>query len=214
MPGPFDYDKGISFIKDTAKYQSLYGLNVKKLLAENLEIPVSDIRMMNDAACFLQGEVFGGAAQGYQHAIGVTLGTGVGTAKYHGGQAEDADLWHTAFLDNIVEEYFSTRWFVNRYNSLSANVLLDVKELSLLYPADVYSNSVFKEFSENLSIFLKNFIETEKADVVVLGGNITMASEIFLPAIRMSLKAQGVHTPVLKAVLGEEAALIGAASCW
>src|SRR5690349_22565579 len=31
MPGPFDYDLGIAYIKGVEKYESLYGLNVKNL---------------------------------------------------------------------------------------------------------------------------------------------------------------------------------------
>ena len=36
MPGPFDYELGISYIRGLHKYESLYGLNVKQLLAEEL----------------------------------------------------------------------------------------------------------------------------------------------------------------------------------
>src|SRR5690348_12149288 len=36
MPGPFDYQEGISFIKGLDKYEALYGRNVKKLLAAKL----------------------------------------------------------------------------------------------------------------------------------------------------------------------------------
>ena len=66
MPGPFDYENGISFLKGQDKYDSLYGLNVKILLAEKLGIDVSSIRLMNDAVSFLQGEAFGGAGHGYK----------------------------------------------------------------------------------------------------------------------------------------------------
>src|SRR6187551_2712087 len=60
MPGPFDYEKGISLISGLDKYESLYNLNVKELLAAELGIASADIFMMNDASCFLKGEVFGG----------------------------------------------------------------------------------------------------------------------------------------------------------
>src|SRR4051812_3439951 len=36
IPGPFDYEKGTCLIKGLDKYESLYGLNVKQLLAQKL----------------------------------------------------------------------------------------------------------------------------------------------------------------------------------
>ena len=36
MPGPFDYENGISLISGVNKYQSLYGLNIKQVLSNHL----------------------------------------------------------------------------------------------------------------------------------------------------------------------------------
>jgi hypothetical protein len=38
---------------------------------------------------------------------------------------------------------------------------------------------IFKIFTYNLCFFLKDFINTEKADAVVIGGNITKVSRLF-----------------------------------
>lgn len=81
MPVPMDYKNGISKIKTQGKYQSLYNLNIKVLLADRLEVPHSAIHFINDAACFLKGEVFSGSLEGYENAIGLTLGTGLGTSQ-------------------------------------------------------------------------------------------------------------------------------------
>ncbi len=60
MPGPFDYKEGICLIEGVDKFESLFSLNIKKLLAEKLQTGSENILMMNDASCFLKGEVFGG----------------------------------------------------------------------------------------------------------------------------------------------------------
>ncbi len=73
MPGPVDYERGICYIKDQGKYDQLYGLNIKDLLAARLGIPPDHIRMMNDALCFLKGEIAGGAIKGCKSALGLTL---------------------------------------------------------------------------------------------------------------------------------------------
>lgn len=58
MPGPFDYEGGISYITGQNKYDHLYKVNVKEELLKRLELPIKDIRFINDAASFLQGEIF------------------------------------------------------------------------------------------------------------------------------------------------------------
>ncbi|RYZ25205.1 MAG: ROK family protein, partial [Chitinophagaceae bacterium] len=78
MPGPFDYEEGVSLIKEQNKFNALYQMNVRNLLAERLGIESGWIRFMNDAAGFLQGEVFCGAGQDEERVFGFTLGTGLG----------------------------------------------------------------------------------------------------------------------------------------
>jgi glucokinase len=214
MPGPFDYANGISYIKGLTKYDSLYEANVKLLLERKLGVDADTIKFKNDAACFLQGEVLGGAARGYACAIGLTIGTGSGTARYRHGESEDAELWQMPFREAIVEEYISTRWFVRRYLALSGKQVTGVKELCHLYAADKLAKAVFSEFSENLAAFLHRFILMEAPEVVVLGGNIVHASGFFLPMVEERLRHQCVNVPIKKSMLGENAALIGAAACW
>jgi glucokinase len=212
MPGPFDYERGISLIKGLDKYEALYQLNVKQLLSEKLGIPVTSILMMNDAACFLRGEVYYGAAKGYTDVIGITLGTGTGSATHHKGVTQDANLGPSPFMDSIADEYFSTRWFVKRYAALSGNAVKDVKELAGRYADDEHVKTVFSEFVKNLVVFLKGFVKTENPQLIVMGGNIAQSASLFLDELKAQLTAKGINIPVVTAQLGEEAAILGAAS--
>lgn len=214
MPGPFDYDNGICFVKDQDKYESLYGLNVKKLLAEALGINTEQIRLMNDAACFLQGEAFGGAGKGFSRIIGLTLGTGLGSSVYVNNTATDADRWNMPFKGSIAEDYLSTRWFLKRYRELSGRLVVDVKELVFLAGTDPVASLIFEEFGRNLGEFLNEFIKIEMPEAVVLGGNIANAFGLFYQSLKKTIKEDYKKIPVFKAVLGEEAALIGASSLW
>jgi len=214
LPGPFDYVKGICQIQNQDKYDALFGLNVKELLARQLGMAVQDIRMINDAGSFLQGEVFAGAAQGYAHAIGLTLGTGLGTSRFHEILAEDANLWCSPFLDSIAEDYLSSRWFIARYQELSGVKLSGVKELMALAESDVKVKMVFEEFGTNLGNFLVNFIRTDKPEVIVMGGNVANAGYLFLNATNRVLTNHHKLVHIKQSVLGEEAILIGAANCW
>jgi len=211
MPGPFDYDRGISLIYEQDKFKSLFKLNIKNILASRLNISSGSIKFINDASCFLQGEVFCGAAEGYEEALGFTLGTGLGSAIYKNGIAEDAQLWNTTFKNGIVEDYLSTRWFVSRYKEISGKVVTGVRELKEMNDSDGSVQQVFDEFGENLRLFLISVANKENYDIVVLGGNISNAISMFLPALENNLPRD---IKIKKSMLGEEANLIGAASCW
>ncbi|WP_231464591.1 MULTISPECIES: ROK family protein [unclassified Pedobacter] len=213
MPGPFDYENGISLIKDQDKFKALYGVNIKQELSARLNILPENIHFINDAAGFLQGEVFGGAARGNANVIGLTLGTGLGSSYAVGGFAQDADLWNSPFLNGIAEDYLSTRWFVKRYNQLSNNTVAGVKELVKLTATDHAATRVFMEFGYNLAQFLVPVIKKYKSDMVIIGGNISGAFSSFSPELIATLNGNDVHATIKVTKLKENAALIGAASC-
>ncbi len=212
MPGPFDYVNGISYIRDQNKYDALYGLNVKEKLAEKLEIGVSDILIVNDAACFLQGEVFSGSGQGFNRIIGLTLGTGLGSARCFDGETVDANLWCSEYKDGIAEDYLSTRWFLKRYKELSGHAVKDVKELVSKGREDPLVQDVFDEFGSNLADFLNPYIIKEELQLAILGGNISLASAYFSETFKRALDQADIEIEINMAELGENAALIGAAS--
>lgn len=212
MPGPFDYENGISLIKDQDKFKSLYGVDIKKELANHLKINPNNIKFINDAAGFLQGEIFSGAAKGYQNVIGITLGTGLGSSVAVNGTAMDAALWNSKFKDGIAEDYFSTSWFIKRYHELSGKKISGVKELTELADGGNVI-AIFKEFGENLASFLSPVIKKNETDMVILGGNIAKAYHLFQSSLTKKL-AETCHVKVKLSELNEHAALIGAASCW
>ena len=214
MPGPFDYENGIALMQKQDKYDALYGVNVKELLAQALDLNNQDLRFLNDAPCFLQGEVFAGTAQEFNRAIGLTLGTGLGSAVFVNGKAWDASLWDTPFQESIAEEYLSSRWFVKRFYELSGRAETNVKSIVKLMPSEPKVQVLFSEFAENLTHFLGDFVSSEQPEVIVLGGNIAKAYNLFGNSLQMKLQEQSITIPVREAQLGESAALLGAASLW
>ncbi|MGV3504689.1 MAG: ROK family protein [Adhaeribacter sp.] len=214
LPGPFDYEQGISLIRHQDKFEALYGLNVKRLLAEQLGLSPDHILLHNDAACFLKGEAFGGAAKEAEKAIGLTLGTGLGSARLQAGQATDADLWQSPFLDSIAEDYLSTRALVNNYRRRSGRQVKDVEQLASLYAGDVHAREAFRDFGKNLALFLASFIRAEQPEVVVIGGNIARAWDLFMPEAGRHLADLAPPVALRPAQLGETAAMMGAASYW
>jgi glucokinase len=214
MPGPFDYAEGICLIQDQDKYPMLYGLNVKKLLASALDISAEDIYINNDAACFLQGEVFCGSVRGFDKVIGVTLGTGLGSAVYENGVSHSADLWKMPFHHGMAEDYLSARWFLKSYAAVTGNTIQGVRELAAMAPANEWVNNLFNEFGTNLALFLNRFVADTGAQAVVIGGNIAQAFPLFKHALITGVQNHFPGITIVPSLLGEQAALIGAGSFW
>jgi len=211
MPGPFDYPNGICLIKGFDKYEALYGMNIRNELAARTGVPAKNIFFRNDADAFLEGELFAGAGQGYARALGITLGTGLGSCFYREGEISDAGLNVLPFKNGMAEEYLSTRWFVKTYHQYTGKAISGVKELSGRYNDDDQARLVFDEFSVNFGAVLRHCQQVFDLDVVIIGGNISNAYPLFIEQVLKQFPA-GSKVPVIKkAILGEEAALIGAA---
>lgn len=216
MPGPFDYEQGISLMQGQNKYEKLYALNIKELLATSLQTSPAHIFMDNDAACFLQGEVFGGSAQEHNNdtVIGITLGTGLGTAIYRHGKAASADLWSLPCKNGIAEDWISSRWLMQRYRNSGGLVARNVKELSQLAGTNVEVQLIFREFGASLGNFLLQFIARENPRAIVIGGNIAKAHPLFGCVAANIVREQYPAVSLKWSVLGEEAPLLGAAGSW
>lgn len=214
MPGPLDYENGISYMTGQGKFESLYKLNIRELLAKELGLEGPCIKFTNDAACFLQGEVFGGTVSETVRSIGVTLGTGLGSAVCINGRAENADMWKTPFDGAIAEEFISTRWFKKRYEVLTGRSVSGVSELSGKADAEPVIKEIFEQFGNSLGRFIVLFLRQHPAEAVVVGGNIAHAWPRFSGAMLREVNKHFAGIRIQKALLGEEAPLLGAASAW
>ncbi|MBZ4192273.1 ROK family protein [Niabella beijingensis] len=212
MPGPFDYKSGISLIKEQDKFRNLYGLNVGDILSGRLGINRERIVFKNDAVCFLRGEMLAGSLKGYESAIGITLGTGLGTAAGNYSLEIDAGLWNMPFKNGIAEDFLSTKWFVSRFYTLSGKSVSGVKELLKQYNNNKNIDFLFDEFARNLALFISEFLKKFPSEAVVIGGNINKAFARFQSQVQTLLwKKIGRRIPIVNSELGEYSALIGAA---
>jgi glucokinase len=214
MPGPFDYKHGISLITGMNKYESLYMVDIRAHLINELGISADQILFRNDAEAFLHGEAHCGAARGYNKALGITLGTGLGSAVHENGITKDANLGVSTFHNGIAEDYLSTRWFVKRYSALSGLVARDAKAILDTVSTNPAAAEVLQGFIDNLATFLYAFIKAENPDVVIIGGNIAKGHLLFVEAVNAKLVNLGCSVTVKVTSLWEDAAMIGAASYW
>jgi len=221
MPGPFDYAEGIArFNRDVAKYQNLFGVDISGAIRDRLGLPPDfELRYLNDASAFGVGEAWRGRAVTSKRSISITLGTGLGAAFVDDGvPVVDGDLvprmgsmWHLPFNDGIADAAFSTRRFVERYARKTGEALDGVKALAARAATDPRATEVFGEFGTNLGRFMGAWVKNFAAEILVIGGNISAAYDLFGPALEASFNQQQISSAIAVSELKEAAAAIGSA---
>lgn len=220
MPGPFDYVRGICYIKGVAKYENLYGFNITDAISSSLNVPDSFlIRFMNDASSFAVGEAWAGSAKNASRSLSITLGTGFGSA-FIADRIPIVDgplvpkigcVYHLPYRDGIADDYFSTRGLLGRYKEATGKKLAGVKELARLVSADKNVSELFTDFGENLGLFLAPWLKGFGAEIIVIGGNISHAYKLFGGVFEERLKKENCNCKVALSELKEDAALLGSA---
>jgi glucokinase len=216
FPGPFDYSNGICLIQHRShsagvKYGALYGVNVRDALREKLNRPALPIVFRNDGEAAILGEACHGAGKGLHRLIGITLGTGLGSAflvdgvPQTTGEGVPAEGWlyPLSYRDATADDYFSTRGLLAHlqhagchFNSINAAALDE----------DAATHNAFAAWGTELGAFLAPFAAAFKPDALIALGGITHAWERFGPALQAALPV-----PAMRGALGEDAALLGAA---
>jgi len=221
-PGPFDYEKSASLMKH--KLSSIYGIRLKQEFIQRLELSKDfSIRFVHDAHAFLMGEAWQGVAKGYNRVVGLTLGTGLGSAFMINNKIIDNgqggplySIWSLPYQDGIVEDKISRRGIIARYKELAEKNYrkdLDVKEIASrgLKYKDKISLQVFEEVGSILGQILKPILLKFEAECLVLGGQISKAFPLFTESLKKQLQSVPNLKKITRAQLIDSAALCGAA---
>jgi len=220
MPGPFDYVKGISYIKGVTKYENLYGMNITDAISSSLDVPEDFlIRFMNDASSFAVGEAWAGSAAKVNRSLAITLGTGFGSAFVCNRiPIVDGDevpklgcIYHIPYKEGIADDYFSTRWFTGQYKKTTGKEINGVRELAEIAGTDKTAADLFTNFGSRLAVFLAPYLINFKAEMLVIGGNISHAYNLFGDLFEETLKKEKCNCPVALSALKEDAAILGSA---
>ena len=219
MPGPFNYQTGVSLMQNQDKFDALYNKNVKEELASRLGIEASKIRFANDAACFGMGEAFVGQLKSFKKSLAITLGTGFGSTFLDEGfpisegdtVPNGGELWDEPCLDSIADACFSTRWFTTRYNQVTGKEIKGVKDLVDMPKGTPEVDQIFGEFAKNLAEFLTPWLQKFNGESVVVGGNIANAWSFFIDELNANFERLGIQPKMSMSTLQEQAALLGAA---
>ncbi len=217
VPGPFDCAAGISRMKH--KLQWLYGKDLRGALAARFGWAPKQFRFINDASAFLLGELNAGSAQGARRAVGLTLGTGIGSAFAMDGDCVTAgygvppggEIWDFSYRGATVEDLISTRSVKREYLARTGKNL-EVKEIAAAAASDADARQVFENLGCDLGHVIRDVIVPFGPEVVVVGGGIARSAHLFLPVTQRHLQDVGLR--VVPSVLFEQAQLVGAAAHW
>jgi predicted NBD/HSP70 family sugar kinase len=215
-PGPFDYERGVSLIRGVAKLDALYGIDLRDRLSRELALKHADhVRFVNDAHAFVLGEWWAGAAKGHERAMGVTLGTGLGSGFLADGQlvVSGSDIPPEGRLDLVlfrggpVEDVVSSRGIVAAFGET-----LDVAEIARRARGDdPRAVAVLRAFGAALGEFVGPWVGRFEPSCLVFGGSITRSWDLFAEAFLGSCPEASRLERCGPADRLDEAPLLGAA---
>lgn len=216
FPGPFDYERGISYIQGLNKFEAIYGVDIgTRLRAEFQEDAViaasltSDWRLAfeNDASLFALGEAMYGETSAYDRVVCMTIGTGLGSGfvvnrrliKQHQDVPENGWLYHLPYKDGIADDFVSRRGVLSLAAELGIDLSVgqDVRELAQsALSGDVQAVQLFEQFGDRMAQILAAPMMKFQPDTIILGGQIAKSGELFVPALARTLRQNGITAPI------------------
>lgn len=217
-PGPLDRERGVVLLTPNLGW-------VDMPLRERIGGPLDlDAALDNDANCAVLGEWWRGAAQGARHAIGFTLGTGVGGGiivdgrLYHGASDVAGEVGHITIdangrrcncgNDGCLEAYASGPAIARRAvealaagasSSLSAVPADQVTAQSVYQAAaegDPLARDVVRDTARYLGAGVATLLNIFNPEVVVICGGVTLAGEGLFGPLRQEVTRRAFRPAV------------------
>jgi len=227
VPGPVDAQKGIvHFFPNIPGWKEV---RLTKLLKNKIGLRVL---LDNDAKVMTRAECKIGSGKGFLNVLCITLGTGVGggivlAGKLYRGQDNAAgEIGHLPINEDgplcncggkaCLEAYVGN----NRIMAAAAKIFkrhISLEELSLLAKKNnKLALKVWHDVGTRLGVALTGMVNVLNLDAIVIGGGVAQAGDFLFTQIRKTInnramRVQAKRVRVLKAKLGKDAGIIGAA---
>lgn len=188
----------------------------------------SPVYVDNDANAALLGEHWLGAARGYDSAVMLTLGTGVGGGNLANGRIQQGATWnggewgHVILVPGGLPCNCGNRGCIEQYLSGGALARLARETVSAsighgrdIWPlygqGDERAVTVVDTWLGLLATVIYNIHTGINPACIVLGGGVIESKEAFWTALLAKVEGMGVNVPVHAAELGNRAGCYGAA---
>jgi glucokinase len=192
------------------------GTNVAEIVGDAMGCPV---KVENDARCFTLAEARYGAGRGARDVCGLVLGTGVGCGVMVGGRlhrgasAQAGEVYHIQLRGRSIEHFVAGAGIVRGYAAAGGSADADVDAAQVADRAragDAAAVAAWRSFGEDLAFLCEAVIGLLDPEVIVVGGSLARAGDLFEPALRARLEKH--PTRIAHAALGPAAGVIGAAA--
>ena len=235
-PGVIQISSGI--VVKSPNFPDWNRLPLKDELEHELRLPVF---IENDANAAALGEQWRGAGIGISSMIFITLGTGVGGGIvlnkkiWHGADGMAGEIGHITLIPDgracscgntgCLEMYASARGIVQSYREkaggmVSTEILKTTTSEKIYQSADAgdaTARAVMKDMGHMLGIVLAGLINTLNPEMIVLGGRVKDAWQLFIDGTREEIMRRAFLVPaqrtqIVPSILGDDAGMIGAAA--
>jgi len=213
VPGFVDHERG--FIYDLANVPGWTGVPLADLLEKKLNVPVY---IDNDVNAMAVGECTFGAGRTYQHAVFVTLGTGVGGALminnqlYRGAHSMAGEIGHVSIDMNGraspqgkggLEQYVGNRRIIEKTVELLAQGRASLIDELVKGDRNQISPKVVKDAADKgdqlaieILMYVTDCIATAFASIAyviqpqafIIGGGVATEADMLFEMIRKQLK--------------------------
>ncbi len=240
IPGSVHVETGV--VLNAPNIPSLPGYELAPALERALGRPVL---LENDANAAALGEMWQGAARGHQTILCLTLGTGVGGGiildgkLWRGADGTAGEIGHTTVdpfggvkckcgNTGCLEVYASATAIVRMarealarhpsslLHSIAADELTAEKIFSAAIADEELALEVFGRMGAYLGIAIANVVNIFNPEMIVIGGGVSAAWELFAQHARAEVMKRAFPVPaqrcqIVRAECGDDAGLIGAA---
>lgn len=183
VPSVVDRKKGIVY--DVTNIPHWDEVHLKEILEAGFSVPVY---VDNDANCFALGERYFGEGRNFENFVGLTLGTGLGGGIIQKGKLlADANCGSGEFgmlpyKDQILEYYCSGSYFMNVWGINGK----EMYERALRNEPEALE--AYRQLGEHIAAAVKMVVLTVDPEMIVFGGSVAAAHELFEQSMYESLK--------------------------
>lgn len=188
-----------------------------------------DVHLANDADLAAIGEARFGGGRGSDDVVYVTISTGVGagvvsSGRLVGGRFSGGELGHTV-VDRRVARDGGDGTVEGQGSGTALELAMRAAGiegdpaalLTLVRSGDVAASRLFTNGIEAVGVGVANLCWLVAPSTVVIGGGVGLNGDLVLPIIESCIDRFGpgvAPVKVCNAVLGDDAALVGAAGWW
>jgi len=198
-PGPLDYKKGI--IKNAVNLP-FKNLPLKKIIQDKFK---TKTYLDNDANCFGLAEAVFGQGKEHENVVGITLGTGLGGSliinkKIYRGRSNAAELGHLTINHKgpisrcknhgCIETHVSARG-IKRLHGYSNPIHIE----KLALKGDKEAIETYKKMGYYLGISLTNIAYAFDPNIIIIGGKISNAWNLFYKTMNKTIKERYFGKP-------------------